>query len=49
MGIIKSNMLIFPCLKNGVALVQKFFFASLAGGKNKGLKWERVADIYWKW
>lgn len=39
-------MLIFPCLKICAALVQKFFFACLAGGKNKGLKWERIADIY---
>lgn len=35
-------MLIFPCLKICAALIQKFFFACLAGG----LKWERVADIY---
>lgn len=31
-------MLIFPCLKICAALVQKFFFACLAGGKNKSLK-----------
>lgn len=46
---IKSNILIFPCLKICIVLVQKFFFACLAGVKNKGLKWKRVADVYLKW